>query len=200
MYAGIILFFILSVALGLLLNSIVQKQRRIALLRRGTAVWNAWAAHKDCVDLRGAALGRGPGLGGQLAGAYLKAAYLTNAKLEYTDLSLANLIGADLSGAFLAGANLSSAGLGSANLRSANLTDADLRGADLSLACLHDAILVNAKLAGTDLTLTEGLTQEQLGAAKIDSETKLPIDLRSHSTLEVKEAYNRGYRDGQRAR
>lgn len=78
----------------------------------------------------------------------------------------------DLVGARLAGARLRGADLRGACLIAADLSDADLRHADLLGADLRDA-----DLAGADLTDSLFLTRSQLGAARGDAATRLPVHL-----------------------
>lgn len=81
-------------------------------------------------------------------------------------------------GADLMGANLRKADLSGANLRGALLIAADLREADLSYSDLIGADLRDANLCGADLTGSIFLTQDQLNAAKGNSCTKLPPELK----------------------
>src|ERR671911_318543 len=62
------------------------------------------------------------------------------------------------------------------NLTGADLRRADLPRTDLSEADLAQAILVGAILTGADLS-TASLTQEELEAATVDENTRLPADL-----------------------
>lgn len=78
------------------------------------------------------------------------------------DLSGADLRGADLRGVSFRGALLMGARLAGADLNRADLLAADLRGADLSGAHLSDALF---------------LTRTQLGGARGDRRTTLPIGL-----------------------
>ncbi len=104
-----------------------------------------------------------------------------NAHLEGINLPNAilwnvNLSGANLSSATLNGADIHGASLTSATLNGATLTDADLSGADLSSATLTyanfagayltDTNLEGADLEGADLREVEGLTIDQIKAAK----------------------------------
>ena len=86
--------------------------------------------------------------------------------------------GPDLMRRDLAGADLRTTGLRSAGLRGALLLGADLRGADLSRADLLGADLRGARLEGADLSGSLFLTQPQVGAARGDLSTKLPVGLR----------------------
>ncbi|MFQ6018233.1 MAG: pentapeptide repeat-containing protein [Kiloniellaceae bacterium] len=120
----------------------MANEDQVALLKRGTAAWNAWRAeHPDAVpDLSGAAL-----RGLDLAGAHLAGALLP---------------GADLRGTVLRGADLAGAKLDGANLFKAVLEAADLSGADLrAVRFLHCAQLVTARnweSAGRDADLACG--------------------------------------------
>ncbi len=118
-------------------------------------------------DIHGARLGRAA-----LTGAYLSGADLTGADLHEADLSGAELWHSDLRGAHLRGANLSGAELWTANLSGADLREANLRG-----ALLDRANLSGADLSAADLRSTQGLTQEQVDAAKGDTTTQLPKNL-----------------------
>lgn len=97
----------------------MAKDEHLAMLRRGSAVWNSWrAGHAEAPDLSGGAL-RGLDLGGY--------------DLARVDLSRADLRGTQFRDANLAGANLSGA----------NLFKAVLDGADLSAALLTGAQFLN---------------------------------------------------------
>lgn len=128
-----------------------------------------------------------------LSGANLENGFFQLGVLIEANLSGANLKGANLAGAQLNRADLRNATLHYANLSGARLEGADLRGADFSNAWLNWAWLVGAKLdganftnavfigvqiQGTDLSRTIGLTQEQVGRACADAETKLPPGMR----------------------
>ena len=76
----------------------------------------------------------------------------------------------DLHGAYLRGTNLARANLENANLSKADFSNADFRGANLKNTNLRGTIL-----RGADLTDAANLTREQLGAAIIDEQTKLPV-------------------------
>jgi uncharacterized protein YjbI with pentapeptide repeats len=64
-----------------------------------------------------------------------------------------------------------------ADLTRADLTGANLTGANLAGATLNGAELREANLCGTDLTVIDGLTQEQLDWARGDQTTKIPNGL-----------------------
>ncbi|WP_338448835.1 pentapeptide repeat-containing protein [Niallia oryzisoli] len=81
-------------------------------------------------------------------------------------------------GADLMGANLRKADLSGANLRGALMIAADLREADLKYSDLIGADFRDANLSGADLTGSIFLTQDQLNAAKGNSRTKLPPELK----------------------
>jgi uncharacterized protein YjbI with pentapeptide repeats len=91
-----------------------------------------------------------------LANANLAGAYLHKADLRNADLSGAYLFNAFLSEAYLQEANLQQANLRSANLRYAKFDDADLKGADLK----------GANLEGADFRKAQGLTGDQIKAAR----------------------------------
>jgi hypothetical protein len=97
----------------------MPKDEHVAVLGRGAAVWNAWAAeHGEVPDLARAAL-RG------------------------LDLTGFDLSGADLRGADLRGTNLRDADLSGARLEGANFFKAVLDGADLAGAFLDGAQFLN---------------------------------------------------------
>lgn len=98
--------------------------------------------------------------------AHARHAFLSEAQLGGADLSDCDLTEATLEEADLAGANLRDAILIGANLSNARLTNADLSGADLS-----GAVLSGADLAGANLANAQGLTRDQLGAAKLAGAT-----------------------------
>jgi uncharacterized protein YjbI with pentapeptide repeats len=150
-------------------------------------------------DLRGADLRRAHLEGAYLIEAHLERAKLEGAHLEGADLYEVHLKGANLSGANLEEANLSGANLKMAKLIKAHLEGAELFGANLEWACLRGAnmerailsmanleraklyeahlegaFLNSAKLKGADLLKATGLTWEQVEAAIIDDQTKLP--------------------------
>jgi uncharacterized protein YjbI with pentapeptide repeats len=93
---------------------------------------------------------------------WLARADLGGADHAADDLSGADLRGADLRGVSFRGALLMGARLAGADLNRADLLAADLRGADLSGAHLSDALF---------------LTRTQLGGARGDRRTTLPIGL-----------------------
>src|SRR6266436_5589196 len=95
------------------------KDEHIAVLGRGTAVWNAWRAEHDEVP------------------------DLSRAGLRGLDLTGFNLSRADLRGADLRGTNLCDANLSGACLEGANFFKAALDGADLAGAYLDDAQFLN---------------------------------------------------------
>jgi uncharacterized protein YjbI with pentapeptide repeats len=137
-------------------------------------------------DLSGASLANAILHEASLALSYLRDAYLRDATLNDANLVVAKLIGADLSGASLINTDLSDADLTDAYLRDAYLRDANLSGAfllaadlggayllaanlsdaDLSGAHLRGAHLNGAHLRGADLSGVEGVTNEQLSAAR----------------------------------
>jgi hypothetical protein len=119
----------------------VANDEHLALLRRGTAIWNEW---RD----------RNPGIIPDLEGADLNGAELRNANLRDALLFEAKLSKADLSGADLSGANLRSAVLNDTRLLGAALITAVLAHTDLSSADLANADLSEANLAGASLYQT----------------------------------------------
>jgi hypothetical protein len=70
-------------------------------------------------------------------------------------------------------ADLAESALGRASLRLVVLSDANLQGADLKRA-----MLANARLQGADLSFATGLTHEQLTSARLDTSTRLPVELK----------------------
>lgn len=159
---------------------------------------------REPLDLRGLHLAGANLSGADLTGADLSQATLTNAKLAESTLTDANLSGANLTEAKLIDATLTGANLveamliradlwgarfTDANLLRATLADADLSeatltkaalngatltGSDLSAADLSEATLAGADLSGATLTDAHGLSQRQIGTAKVDSTTVLP--------------------------
>jgi uncharacterized protein YjbI with pentapeptide repeats len=121
----------------------VANDEHLALLRRGSAVWNEWRERNPGImpDLSGA----------DLRDSKLRRANLRDAKLNGADLSGANLNEADLCEADLSRAILQAARLYRANMALAVLTAADLRDAFLEMAELHKANLTGADLAGAAL-------------------------------------------------
>ena len=99
----------------------------------------------------------------------LRGADLSYAKLMKADLRKADLSGADLSFSYLMQADLSEANLAEADLSDAVISEAVLVGADLEAADLTDAFLHGADLRGV-----LNLTAEQMEAAYIDRDTKVP--------------------------
>src|SRR6516162_6248070 len=97
----------------------MPNDEHVALLRRGSAAWNAWRAERE------------------------ETPDLSRAGLRGLDLSACDLSRADLQGADLRGTNLSQANLSDANLEGANLFKAVLDGADLAGAFLHGAQFLN---------------------------------------------------------
>lgn len=75
----------------------------------------------------------------------------------------------DIRGAFVRRTDLSGASLRKANLSHADASGAIFRGADF-----EDANLTGTILRGADLTGARNLTEEQLSAAVIDGQTRLP--------------------------
>jgi uncharacterized protein YjbI with pentapeptide repeats len=125
--------------------------------------------------------------GASLGGANLIRADLGNAYLSSADLIGANLIGANLGGAYLIGANLSGASLGVADLSGARLSRANLREADLGGANLSRADLSRADLSRADLGGAEGVTNEQLSAARSLEGATMPNGQKYEDWLKDKE-------------
>jgi uncharacterized protein YjbI with pentapeptide repeats len=109
-----------------------------------------------------------------LSGASLSGANLTRANLISADLEGAYLISANLTRANLISADLKDVDLVSANLRDAYLRGADLRGADLTGADLTGADLSGADLSDADLSDVNGLSPEQIRAARTGARLQGP--------------------------
>jgi len=150
----------------------IDKQELLALVHRGTKVWNSWREEVPNVDpnllaanliglnlreanLRNADLSQANLSEANLSEADLSEADLSAANLNGTNLTRANLSKVDLSEAKLSGALLHSASLIGANLTSVDLSDADLHDADLRQASLIDCRLDGANLTGTKLWETQ---------------------------------------------
>jgi len=97
----------------------MPNDEHVALLRRGSAAWNAWRAERE------------------------ETPDLSRAGLRGLDLSACDLSRADLQGADLRGTNLSQANLSGANLEGANLFKAVFDGAGLARAFLYRAQFLN---------------------------------------------------------
>lgn len=125
----------------------MANEQHLALLQRGTEVWNAWREKEPKVqpDLSGADLREA-----DLMLANLRGTNLQSADLSYADLSFANLSYADLSLAVLSYADLSGVDLSGADLRQAILHEAVLNGTNLERADFQGAILSGADFQGTD--------------------------------------------------
>ena len=136
----------------------MANDEHVALLRRGTAVWNKWRERNSNAkpDLSGTDLSRADLSEANLSGANLNWAYfrradLSDANVSRADLSEAKLIGVDFSHANLSRADLSQANLIQADLGRADLSEAKLIGADLSHANVTRADLSRAHLNGAYL-------------------------------------------------
>jgi hypothetical protein len=128
-------------------------------------------------DLRGSHLREAHLEGAVLREAHLEGARLSGARLEGAYLYKAHLEGARLAEARLEGAVLAAARLEGAHLEGAHLREARLEGAYLYKAHLEGAHLERAHLEGADLSKAIGLTQEQIGLANGNRQTKLPDGL-----------------------
>lgn len=118
-------------------------------------------------------------LGIPLPGADLNHAWLEQVKAEGHNLAAANfsdarLIHVDLSHAALAGANFSKASVRATSLRGADLRNSNFSGSVLDGVDLTGSKLDGADFSGADLTKCD-LTGVDLGPAKIDALTKLPV-------------------------
>jgi hypothetical protein len=125
--------------------------------RHGPDRLDLHGAHLEKTDLRGQRWTAADLSGTSFTGADLRHAVLTRALATEATLIKADLTDADLSGADLSSARLARATLTGTRLTSANLTDADL--------------------TGTDLSQSVGLAADQISAAKVDVQTKLPAAL-----------------------
>ncbi|WP_316224890.1 MULTISPECIES: pentapeptide repeat-containing protein [unclassified Bradyrhizobium] len=137
----------------------MDNKKHVALLKRGTACWNAWRNKNPDVrpDLTEADLHDANLDGADLGGADLSDGDLSGANLGWANLSEANLRGtvlkeANLSHALLAKANLSQANFCDANLGRANVVGANLSGAELQRVSLWEADLSRADLSGANLS------------------------------------------------
>lgn len=74
-------------------------------------------------------------------------------------------------------ANFSEAKLDHINLHKANLDGGHFNGVTFGNAILLDATMMAANMSGADLSMTQGLKQEQLNSACGDMNTKLPYGL-----------------------
>jgi uncharacterized protein YjbI with pentapeptide repeats len=147
----------------------VANDEQVALLRKGSGVWNEWCQRNFGVaaDLRGAKLG-----GMDLSGVGLNSANLSGADLNEAIFRQSDLIGANLTGAALGLADFSAANLRGANLSGANLVRANLSGADLSGVDLSGAHLLETIFAAVNLTQTKGLNEcKHIGPSSIDFRT-----------------------------
>jgi hypothetical protein len=119
----------------------MANEEHVALLKQGTARWNAW--RRDNPDVRP-----------DFSGADLRGVNLTPADemgVSGADLRGANFSGADLKGAWLLGANFGGADLRRVNLSGAEACVANFSNADLREAALVGAALTLAYFIGTDL-------------------------------------------------
>ncbi len=163
----------------------MANEEKVALLRQGYEVWNAWREknpdaeiHLSGADLRQANLHK----------SNLSAADLSNADLYKVNLSYSRLDGADLRKASLSYARLDSANLFSSNLsfslaanaifRSANLQNSDLSNANLTSAKFHEANLQNTNLKNANLCYSY-LKGSDLSCANLTSSEFLFSDLRN---------------------
>lgn len=112
---------------------------------------------------------------GNFAGVRFVGANLVHSFLNGTNLVKASLYEADLSRAVLLDVDLAGARLIEANFSHARLVGTNLSGADLGFSA-GDSTL-SADLSSADLAGAEGLTQEQVDAARGNEATKLPQGL-----------------------
>jgi len=82
--------------------------------------------------------------------------------------------GATFDRAILTEVSFNGAVLEGASFESATLTNAKFTGASLAGASFKDAVLTQADFRGVDLRRVEALTGQQMAAAKVDQNTKLP--------------------------
>jgi uncharacterized protein YjbI with pentapeptide repeats len=133
---------------------------------------NLSGADLSRTDLRDANLSGANLSGADLSGTDLRDANLSRADLRDANLRGTNLSGADIGFAFLIGADFCSATLSGTDLTHSFLIGAKLNGAHLRCAYLEGVDLSGADLSGayfgdTDISLTRGLTEEQLEGAKL---------------------------------
>ena len=123
----------------------MANQKHLALLRKGTRVWNEWRQ-------------KNPGIKPDLTKADLTCLEIPGVNLREAELSDAEIGRVDLSQADLSKANLSNTNFHIDNLPTnlirANLSDANLSGTDLSEACLVGANFERANLSNVDLVKT----------------------------------------------
>jgi uncharacterized protein YjbI with pentapeptide repeats len=162
----------------------VANDEYLALLRKGTAVWNEWRARNPDVkpdlldadlfkeDLHEANLSWADLGWSTLSGANLRGADLSDACLTEADVSGADLSGADLSNVLLCGARIDDANLSNANLSRADLAFADLTKANLRGADLTEALFWETRLGDLDLGGVIGLDDcKHGGPSSIDFRT-----------------------------
>ncbi|RAS25434.1 uncharacterized protein YjbI with pentapeptide repeats [Streptomyces avidinii] len=144
-------------------------------------------ADLSSTDLTGAQMERCHLENANLSEAALTQAVLQRARLYQTTLDLAELSKAKLNYAVVRNCGLGAATMRGVNLHSTEIIRTDLDRADLSQAqmmltkfhksWLNNAILTDALLFGTDLSQAENLEADQVLAARIKYNTKLPDDL-----------------------
>jgi uncharacterized protein YjbI with pentapeptide repeats len=180
-----------------------HRVRREALNFERCNLWKAdlRGAQLKGANFRGAWLGRANFRGAQLEGVNFQGAWLERAKFQGSHLEQARFTDAHLQGAKFDGAQLEQAVFQEAQVRGAffsTLPDGDrfipthLKGAFFGSAQLQGALFSRAQLEGTnfeeaelkgtffagvDLTLAEGLTQEQLDSAICNATTRPPAGL-----------------------
>lgn len=143
--------------------------KQLEILKQGVDAWNRHVQASDKIDLSRehpvtaiwsvvGAMGSAP----------------KSAGLPKEDLHAAELPGADLRGADLRGAYLEGAELLGADLRGAHLRRAHLRGANTWAADCRTVINDAGEREFTDLSETEGLTQEQLENMRGDRGVIIP--------------------------
>ncbi|WP_339776628.1 pentapeptide repeat-containing protein [uncultured Thalassospira sp.] len=98
----------------------------------------------------------------------LTTANFSGANLKNTILAASRLTGADFKDARLSGTVFLGADLSHANLRGAKLLGCDLSGCNLAKTDLRDA----------DLSSAKGLFSEQIQRARLNINTRLPVDLK----------------------
>jgi uncharacterized protein YjbI with pentapeptide repeats len=150
----------------------------LTVIARRNPTWDSNPVDLDGAHLDNAELPGAHFRGANLSGAFMGGIELPGADLRQADLGSADVSGADLNRAVLRGANLN----GGADLSGTTIIDADLRNANLTAADLTGANLRGAdfggaNLDGANLRGARGLTKEQLAAAHLDRQTKLPAGL-----------------------
>jgi uncharacterized protein YjbI with pentapeptide repeats len=146
--------------------------------------WSGWKFKQDepGSDFNRGKLISANGSGLIFAGSNFKEADLTQCMMlktdmDFCDFSDATMKGGDFTGANLQNSNFMKADLSDASLREANLSQTRFDRAILSDTDFGGANLASARLQDVDLSVSKGLTQEQLNSAEGDSTVILPEGL-----------------------